>query len=81
MAARIGFTFEELRRMQRGACNGDVRLGWKDGDPTIIGLKFADGTWVNIPVSGTREIELLMLQLRAHLTQMAHRNPDTEVVF
>lgn len=81
MAPRLGFTLRELQSMQSAACTSDVRLGWKDSDPTNIGLLFRDGTWVNVSVSGVREIELLALQLLRHLKQMRESPPETEVIF
>jgi hypothetical protein len=81
MAPRVGFTLDALKDLQPTACSSDVRLGWKDGDPGIIGLLFHDGTWVNVPVCGIREIELLALQLLQHVKQMRERAPETEVIF
>ncbi len=80
MAPRIGFSMAELRAMQPTACASDVRLGWKKDDESIVGLLFHDGTWLNVPVSGMREIELLTMQLLAHVEQMQRRAPEHEML-
>lgn len=81
MAPRLGFTLEALRRLNPAACESDVRLGWKKDDETNVGLLYPDGTWINLRLSGLRELELLAEQIRAHIEECQRQPLDVVEIY
>ena len=70
MAPRIGFKYDELVRMESGACRDDARLVWKSGDPYVLGIVTRDGELIQFHVCGTRELRLLAKQLLEHASEI-----------